>query len=108
MDGADDEAIVRQVRLFVEQHGESRFRRLDRTDERTIINRAGYFDGETYFFSREVFKTEVCKGFDPTHAAEALRRREILETNHGLQFKRRDPESGKTISFYAVSSAIFE
>src|SRR5262249_18773722 len=28
-DGADDEAIVRQVRLFVEQHGESRFRRLD-------------------------------------------------------------------------------
>ncbi|MGH9935384.1 MAG: DUF927 domain-containing protein, partial [Blastocatellia bacterium] len=37
-DGADDEAIIRQVRLFVEQYGESRFRRLDATDERTVIN----------------------------------------------------------------------
>jgi putative DNA primase/helicase len=120
IDGADDEAIVRQVRLFIEQHGESRFCRLvqrpaqaddeanDRANDRAIINRAGFFDGETYFFSREVFKTEVCRGFDPVHAANALKRRKCLETNHGLQFKRRDPDSGRTIPFYAVSSVIFE
>ena len=70
--------------------------------------RAGFFDGETYFFSREVFKTEVCRGFDPVHAATALKRRKYLETNHGLQFKRRDPDSGRTVPFYAVSSVIFE
>lgn len=118
--GADDEAIVSQVRLFIEQHGESRFCRLvrkpdqsddeanDRANDRIIINRAGYFDGETYFFSREVFKAEVCRGFDHVEAARALERRKCLEINHGLQFKRRDPESGKVVPFYAVSSAIFE
>lgn len=106
--GADDEAIIRQVRLFIEQHGESRFRRLDISDDRMIINRAGYCDSDTYYFSREVFRTEVCKGFDWTQAAKALERRKFLVTNHGLQFKRRDPDSGKTIPFYAVLSAILE
>src|SRR5262249_42572885 len=104
--------IVRQVRLFVEQHGESRFRRLDNggdsEHERAIINRAGYFDGDTYFFSREVFKVEVCRGFDPTHAAKALEHRKLLIANHGLQHKRRDPETGKTTTFYAVSAEIMD
>jgi putative DNA primase/helicase len=109
-DGADDEAIVRQVRLFIEQHGESRFRRLDTDDPRTVTNRAGYFDGADaiYYFSREVFQTEVCKGFDPTQAARALERRKLLTTNHGFQFKRRDPDTGKMTPFYAVSGAILE
>ncbi|MGH9755486.1 MAG: DUF927 domain-containing protein [Blastocatellia bacterium] len=107
-DGADDEAIIRQVRLFAEQHGESRFRRLDRADDRTINNRAGYYDGETYYFSREVFQTEVCRGFDPKQCAKALEQRKLLTANHGLQLKRHDPDTGKTIAFYAVSSAILE
>jgi len=107
---ADDEAIIRQVRLFIEQHGESRFRRLDADDARTIVNRAGYFDGADaiYYFSREVFQTEVCRGFDPVQAAKALERRKLLTTNHGLQFKRRDPDTGKVAPFYAVSGAILE
>ena len=105
---ADDEAIIRQVRLFVEQHGESRFRRLDRHDDRIVINRAGYFDTETYYFSREVFKNEACRGFDLTQVTRALDQGKFLVANHGMQFKKHDPETGKTIPFYAVSVKILE
>jgi len=107
-DGADDEAIIRQVRLFVEQHGEARFRRLDATDERTVINRAGYFDGENYFFFREVFRAEACRGFDVAHAARALKGRGFLVTNKDNRYNRRDPDTGKVAAFYAVSASIME
>jgi putative DNA primase/helicase len=100
---ADDEAIIRQVRLFVEQHGEARFRRLDGADERTINNRAGYFDDGFYYFSRKSFCAEVCKGYDPMQASRALERRGLLKTNHGLQCKKHDPETGKTPLFTDVS-----
>jgi putative DNA primase/helicase len=105
---ADDEAIIHQIRLFVEQHGESRFRRQDRTDDRTINNRAGYFDGEFYYFYPQSFRAEVCKGYDPKQAAKALERRKLLEVNHGYQFKKHDPETGTTVAFYAVRASILE
>ncbi len=108
----DEEAAIRQLRLFIEQHGASRFQRLSGSDDRTLHNRAGYVEtldeGAVYYFSIESFRVEVCKGFDATQTAKTLEKRGLLLTNHGLQFKRRDPESGKTIPFYAVSSAILE
>ncbi|MGH9935622.1 MAG: DUF927 domain-containing protein, partial [Blastocatellia bacterium] len=107
-DGADDEAIIRQVRLFIEQHGESRFRRLDIADERTVINRAGYFDGDTYYFFREVFRAEACQGFEVAHAAKALKSRGLLITNKDNRYNRRDPDTGKVAAFYAVSASILE
>lgn len=108
----DEEAAIRQIRLFIEQHGASRFQRLNGLDDRTLHNRAGYVEtldeGAVYYFSKESFRVEVCKGFDATQTAKTLEKRGFLVTNHGLQFKRRDPESGKTVPFYAISSAILE
>src|SRR5262249_32491577 len=117
--GADAETIIRQVRLFIELHGDARFRRVGdaapvnedgiAADTRTIYNRAGLFDGETYFFSRQVFQDEVCKGFDATQAARALNQAGFLAVNIGLQYEKRDPDSrNDKARFYAVSRTILE
>jgi putative DNA primase/helicase len=58
-----------QVRLFLEQHGESRFSLAwDVENERPVSNRAGFRRaadaGATYYVLGEVFRREVCKGFD--------------------------------------------
>ncbi|HKR77529.1 MAG TPA: DUF927 domain-containing protein [Rhodanobacter sp.] len=82
----EPQAMIAQVRTFLELHGESRFtfwddmlqtKRGDDDDNvpfvSRTINRAGFWraspDGPTYFIEREVFKSQVCAGFD--HAAVA-------------------------------------
>lgn len=66
-------AMRAQVRQFLELHGNARFEEWDRaTDDHApkTVNRAGFrrIDPATeeteYFILREVFRGEVCKGFD--------------------------------------------
>lgn len=70
-------AMVRQVRRFLEAHGESRFTAWD-CDGRATINRAGFRrpvageDGEEFFVLPEVFRAEVCAGFDAQAVARVL------------------------------------
>jgi uncharacterized protein (DUF927 family) len=85
---AEITAALRQVRLFLEQHGLSRFEAawervpvvagepigtggLHRT-----INRAGFRKREgggwQYYILKEVWAAEVCKGFDPALVARAM------------------------------------
>jgi putative DNA primase/helicase len=103
--GTDEEAAIRQVRLFIEQHGASRFQRLDRPDDRTVHNRAGYIEGEdeetVWYILPEVFRAEVCKGFDVAQAAKSLERREWLLTSHNLRYEKRTPEGKKKL--YAIT-----
>ena len=102
---AEDEAAVRQVRLFLEQHGAARFQRLDGGDPRVIASRAGYVEGEgeetVWFILPEVFRTEVCRGFDPTQVARVLQRRNCLLTSHDLRYEKRTPEGKKKL--YALT-----
>jgi putative DNA primase/helicase len=69
----DIEAAIRQVRLFLEQHGSARFERENET--RPITARAGFYrknpDGGEFWIMRETFKTEVCRGFDAQAVAKA-------------------------------------
>lgn len=130
----DEEAAVRQVRAFLEQHGSSRFQRLrDRlkpdpktgvtapdpddptTDERAVLNRAGFvkpdIDGKIseYFIAPEVFRGEVCKGFDHGMVARALKTRGLLISDtqaDRLTRKQRTPEGN--LRFYCVSTQIHE
>ena len=66
-------AMLAQVRQFLELHGNARFEDWDRaTDDHApkTINRAGFRRTDTateeteFFILREVFRVEVCKGFD--------------------------------------------
>ncbi|WP_298034621.1 DUF927 domain-containing protein [uncultured Desulfovibrio sp.] len=87
---AEDTAIVEQVRLFLEQHGQSRFQDMDRPDA-VCINRVGFrregADGITvYYVLPESFK-EVVKGHATDKAARVLRDIGILQPD-GKRLKR--------------------
>ena len=74
---AEDAAILAAVRLFIEQHGASRFQDMD-TNAATCINRVGFrqrrADGCTeYLILPEPFRAEVVKGYSPRRAAAVLR-----------------------------------
>jgi len=129
----DEEAAVRQVRAFLEQHGSSRFQRLRHpvkvdskgvaatdeenliTDDRAVINRAGFVkpdnagDISEYFIAPEVFRGEVCKGFDYRMVARALQSRALLISDKKpdcLTHRQRTPEG--SLGFYCVSTQIHE
>jgi putative DNA primase/helicase len=74
---AEPAAMLSQVRAFMERHGESRFTAWEATaDGPRTINRAGYRkagnNGPTYYVTGEVFRREVCNGFDPKEVARVL------------------------------------
>lgn len=82
----EQQQVLRQARLFFELYGESRFvhwHNSGEPDQRTIINRAGAvkFDGDepVFFVLQEVFRAEICKGFDFRLATRVLRKAGILE-----------------------------
>ncbi len=80
----EGQEVLRQVRRYLEQHGNSRFTSLDDDDEQKAktINRAGYRreykEGMHYFVLPESFKQEVCVGFDLSIAIDVLKERQWL------------------------------
>jgi uncharacterized protein (DUF927 family) len=85
----EDISAIDQVRTFLEVHGAARFSHMNDKDEGVddylVINRAGYKrknkDDETqteYLVFRNVFRTEVCKGFDYQNVEELLISRGFL------------------------------
>ena len=111
-------ALLRQVKQFFEINGEARFspweRALDDHAPRTS-NRAGFVrrdttaDTLTYFVTTEVFRQEVCKGFDYRDAQKILLERGWLkgreEKSTGRMRptrKERLPGYGKTVNCYVM------
>ncbi|UEM08227.1 DUF927 domain-containing protein (plasmid) [Skermanella rosea] len=97
---SENGTAVDQVRTFIEVHGASRFSSMNDAEngieDARVINRAGYkrktADGQTeYLIFRNVFRNEVCKGFDHTKVEELLIERNFLATSGGkrqIQVKR--------------------
>ncbi|MEC5397932.1 DUF927 domain-containing protein [Uliginosibacterium sp. H1] len=85
---SEDRDMLRQVRLFPEAHGEARFTDMGRAGDDhapKTLHRAGYrritADTENkpkedrrteYFLLPEVWRVEVCKGFDPAAVARLM------------------------------------
>ena len=102
----DEKQAVATVRLYIEQHGSSRFEpissngKLDRPAMPVVRDRAGFrrkaADGSTEFlFLRETFKLEVCTGFDAKRVLKALDKRGLLRREgDAMTIKPRLPESG--------------
>jgi putative DNA primase/helicase len=106
---ADEHAAVKQVKEFIERHGESRFGRESDFD-RIITNRAGYIrrNEDTskveYLFLPEVFRREVCKGFNPSMVLHALNSAKLLVLQKGSHLTvKREIEGSPTTRFYCVS-----
>jgi len=80
---AEDAAVVTQVRLFIEQHGASRFQDMD-NPAATCMQRVGFRrisstgEGMEYYVLPESFKSEICKGFPLRRAVTVLLEKGLL------------------------------
>lgn len=73
----EDRAILAQVRAFFESHGASRFDNIRAPNNERIQNRAGFYSTDdagfrVYMVLTEVFKKELCQGFEPRAVARVL------------------------------------
>lgn len=73
----EDRAIMAQVRAFFEIYGTSRFDNVREPNNERITNRAGFYKTDdagfrVYMVLPEVFKNELCKGFEPRMATRVL------------------------------------
>lgn len=89
---SEDAAILSTVRLFIEQHGASRFQDLD-TQTSTCINLVGFQrtrNGTTeYLILPESFKSEVVSGYSERRAIKVLSDAQWLQTERPGRFKSR-------------------
>jgi uncharacterized protein (DUF927 family) len=102
---------IAQVRLAIEQHGESRFENLDECEGKLVNNRLGWRKrrGEEWewLIPSEVWRTEICAGRDPKMVARILGERGMLErTSAGFQAVRKINGSNKRV--YVVNASIFD
>jgi uncharacterized protein (DUF927 family) len=121
---ADEEKAVRQVRNFIELHGTSRFQPIkqrpglpsaDPPPIEKTINQAGYYrtdddgDFEEFLIWPEVFRGEVCRGYDYKMVANTLIERGLMECKPPSLMKQAQPPGSKNPRwFYSVSASILE
>ena len=97
---SEDAAILAVVRLFIEQHGASRFQDLD-TQMSTCVNRVGFRRTRNsmteYLILPESFRAEVVKGYAETRAVRILREAGWLRTpdKNRLKAQERLPGLGR-------------
>lgn len=82
----EETLFLTQVQAFFEAHGASRFEDLNTGGESRILNRVGFRQktvlGEyEYFVLPEMFRQEICHGYDPRWAAKLLMNREMLQSS---------------------------
>lgn len=106
--------MIEQVRHFLELHGEARFTDIERTvvdDNHTprTMNKAGFREKNhegnlEYYCYPEVFKAEICKGFDYRAVARLLIDRGLMKGGEGrnLQEKMRHPGEGSRRVFHVL------
>jgi uncharacterized protein (DUF927 family) len=73
----EDRAIKAQVRAFFELHGASRFDNSRSPNNEKVVNRAGFYKTDEQGFRRymvlsEVYKNELCQGFDQRTVTKIL------------------------------------
>jgi putative DNA primase/helicase len=107
---AEVRQAIEQVRLFIEQHGESRFDPLDDPDARPVNNRAGWRKGNgadrEWLIPPEVWKMEICNGLDSTMVARTLAERGmLLRAGDGFQPVRKINGANKRVCI--VTANIF-
>ena len=107
---AEARQALGQVRLFIEQYGDSRFDPLDNPDAKPSPNRAGWRKGEgderEWLIPPEIWKAEICAGLDPGFVARTLAKHGLIEkASDGFQPVRRIGGSNKRV--YVVNARIF-
>lgn len=87
---SEDAAIMAAVRLFIEQHGASRFQDADNPNA-VCINRVGFRrkvgDETEYLVLPELFKAEVVKGHSIKRVISILKEQGWLRTGGGAEHR---------------------
>jgi len=111
----EDLDVIRQVRRFLQEHGDARFVPLDHKSEFRTVYRSGYRgtnNGKTIFYVlSEIFKAEMCKGLDYKYAAKVLNERGYLHTTETGRLQTRTPvtpDDGTRPRTYAIKGSILE
>ena len=107
---AEVRQAIQQVRLYIEQHGDSRFDPLDNVEAKPSPNRAGWRKGEgeerEWLIPPETWKAEICTGLDPGFVARTLAEHGLIErASDGFQPVRRIGGSNKRV--YVLNAGIF-
>ncbi|MEX3639869.1 DUF927 domain-containing protein [Paraburkholderia sp. BR14320] len=117
--GSGEEAqALRQVQLFFEQHGQSSFQRIESglcgesvDNNRTVINRAGYFSestdgGRIFHVFPEPFRNRVCSGLNWKFVLEVLRKHGLLLRDTGQSARVPGLRGANSIRSYWISERI--
>lgn len=104
---AEEQAILKAIRLFIEQHGNSRFQDED-NPQKTCFNRVGVVKTSStgkreYFFFQESFSSEVAKGFETRQVLRVLEAARWLKTDQADRNTYRLTFEGKRQYFYCIS-----
>lgn len=109
---AEPAAMLAAVRAFLSLHGESRFspwRDADESHKPRTINRAGFrkskddVGGLAYYVDAEVFRSEVCAGFDPRQVARTLAHHGALKLDSdGASTRRERLPDGRKARVYVI------
>jgi uncharacterized protein (DUF927 family) len=110
-DAGEVQAAIAQVRLFIEQHGNSRFESLNGSQDRAVTNRAGWRRengaNEEWLIPPETWKAEVAIGHDPKLVARVLAERGMLKrASDG--FQRVEKIQGRSQRVYVLTARIVE
>ncbi len=103
---AEIEAGIEQVRRFFALHGESRFS--NGSNDRPVLNRAGFRKDACYWVFPEVFRAEIARGFEWRSLANALAERKMLIRGSDGKLQRlvRNPDDNKPIRMLCFMSAV--
>lgn len=113
---SEPRAMVAQVQAFIGLHGDGRFTDMGRVGDdrapRTLI-RAGWrteeSGGDEYWVLPEVWRGEVCKGFDPVAVAKLMVDRGLLKPEAPGRFTRRERlKNGERVRVYRLLPGLLE
>jgi len=107
----EERKLLEQVRAFFELHGSDRFESLTPNDRQpTVHNRCGFYSGDPrqYLVFPEVFRNEVCAGFNFKFAVRTLKEKDWLEPSGGKSSQTKNlPGIGKT-RVYVINSQMWQ
>ncbi len=106
---AEARQALNQVRLFIVQHGDSRFDPLDNPEAKPSPNRAGWRKGEgeerEWLIPPETWKAEICAGLDPKDVARTLAERGLI-SRIGDGFQAVRSLNGASKRVYVINARI--
>ena len=115
----EEQAMIAQVREFIERHGEGRFTDMSRSisDDNhapRVLNRAGFRCADDnglndeFLILPEIFRREICAGFDYRAVARLLIEKGMASSDAGrLDTKKKLPGLGR-VRVYHVLPSIFD